>query len=233
MGQRLSSAIWTQSHIAEPAVTRGKDMFQFSKGVLREQGKPGGGKSRWLYLFNEWKRGGLYLLGMSEGGDCMCSVTQREGMKTATVVANMQGEAKWKPLFVVSSSVALRHVDVRSWSVTTSKTRCFAPDVPGAIRHAPPPPLSDPVCEAPPPFTRHSGDESRRRSFHTCSNDTQTQNWHSDIDSAPPSLFFLFCRTALRHISPLPPSILGNVQHFQIRLSHQFLPVNKKRKKKE
>lgn len=67
-------------------------------------------------------------------------------------------------------------------------------------------------------FIRYSGDESQQQSFHMRSNDTQTQNWQTHwLQHQPPQPH------------PTPSSFLGNVLQFQIRLSHQFLPVKGKK----
>lgn len=112
--------------------------------------------------------------------------------------------------------------------------RDIAPDVLHAICHAPIfYPVLHPGCKTLYlfiPFICYSGDESQQRSFHMHSNDTETQNWQARR---------LEHRFSFRHLllaarpPPPNPSFLGNVQQFQIRLSHQFLPVKGKRIKKK
>lgn len=112
--------------------------------------------------------------------------------------------------------------------------RDIAPDVLHAIRHAPIfYPVLHPGCKTLYlfiPFICYSGDESQQRSFHMHSNDTETQNWQTRRLEHR----FSFHHLLLAARPPPPnPSFLGNVQQFQIRLSHQFLPVKGKRIKKK
>lgn len=107
--------------------------------------------------------------------------------------------------------------DARPWS----RFQDVAPDVLHSICHTPIFPSCSPAgCEALYLFIlfiRYSGDESQQQSFHMRSNDTQTQNWQTHwLQHKPPP-------------HPTPSSFLGNVLQFQIRLSHQFLPVKGKK----
>lgn len=111
--------------------------------------------------------------------------------------------------------------------------RDIAPDVLHAIRHAPIfYPVLHPGCKTLYlfiPFICYSGDESQQLSFHMHSNDTETQNWQARRLEHR----FSFYHLLLAARPPPNPSFLGNVQQFQIRLSHQFLPVKGKRRKKK
>lgn len=110
------------------------------------------------------------------------------------------------------------------------------PNVLHAIRHAP---ISCPVLHsAARRCILHSfypllWDESQQLSFHMRSNDTETQKWQTHWlkhrFSFPPA--FLLPHSPLL-LSPHPHPHREDVQQFQIRFSHQLLPVKKKKKKR-